>query len=68
MPAKKNQVSRVSEYASIVETAAGAAAEGDMDAAAAEDEAAAVDDDVPNVYPDELTDTDEGLTCRTSQS
>ena len=51
-----------------METAAGAAAEGDMEAAAAEEDATAMDDDAPNVYFDEVTDTDEELTCRTPQS
>ena len=36
-----------------------------MEAAAAEEDATAMDDDAPNVYFDEVTDTDEELTCRT---
>jgi hypothetical protein len=39
-----------------------------MEAAAAEDDATAVDDDAPNVYFDEVTYTDVELTCRTPQS
>ena len=58
----------IQSIASTVETAAGAAAEGDMEAAAAEEDATAMDDDAPNVYFDEVTDTDEELTCRTPQS